>query len=256
MQNKNHFIFSYLGNKRNEIKEINDCIESYDVEYIVEPYCGSCAFSYFLSIKYPRKYKYILNDNNDNLINLLKLLTNNISLLEFEKKINDICSDINFNKDTYNKLTGLEGYYIKNKIQAIRVGLFPCNYKYKYIDIKNCPIINFLINENITLLNIDGIKIYQEYKNKDSIIFLDPPYLLADNSLYSNPSLNIYNYLYENKIKKETANIIISSEYNFLIYILFKKYKFNLYNKCNIGNKRQYKQHLIISNRILATKVN
>jgi hypothetical protein len=250
MQNKNHFIFPYEGNKRNEIKEINQVINNYDVEYIVEPYCGSCAFSYFLSIKYPKKYKYILNDNNDNLINLLKLLSNNNDLEEFEKKINDICGDPNFNKEIYNKLDGLEGYYIKCKIMCIRAGLFPLKYKYKYINIKDCNFIKFLLNENILLLNKDGLEIYQEYKNKDSIIFLDPPYLLSDNSLYKNPALKIYEYLYNNKIIKEKATIIISGEYNFLIKILFKKYKYHLYNKCNIGNKRKFKQHLIICNKI------
>ena len=251
MQNKNHFIFAYDGNKRNEINEINQVINNYDVEYIIEPYCGTCAFSFFLSIKYPKKYKYILNDNDNNLINLLKLLSNSNDLEIFEKKINDICSDPNFDKIIYLGLTGLEGYYIKKKIYNIRPGLFPLDYKYKYINIKDCPFINFLMNENITLLNKEGLEVYEEYKNKDSIIFLDPPYLLADNSCYKNPALKIYEYLYNNKMKKEKAQIIISVEYNFLIKILFKKYKFHLYNKCNIGNKRQHKQHLIICNKLL-----
>jgi hypothetical protein len=251
MQNKNHFIFGYEGNKRNEIKEINNVINNYDVEYIVEPYCGSCAFSFFLSVQYPKKYKYILNDNDDNLINLLKLLSNMDKLEEFERKINDICSNENFNKEIYKNLDGLEGYYIRHKIYSIRAGLFRINYKYKYIDIKNCKFINFLMTENITLLNQEGLEIYQEYKNKNSIIFLDPPYLLADNSCYKNPALKIYEYLYDNKIKKEKAIIIITVEYNFLIKILFKKYKFHLYNKCNIKNRRQFKQHLVICNKNL-----
>jgi len=249
MTNKNHFIFSYNGNKRNELKEIYSVIKNYDVEYIVEPFCGSCAFSFFLSVQYPKKYKYILNDNESNLINLLKILSNKETLEEFEKKINNICSDSNFNKQSYNKLKGLEGYYIKNKIYCIRIGLFPLNYKYKYIDIKNCKFINFLMTENIKLKNIEGLDIYIKYKNKNSIIFIDPPYLLADNSAYSSPGLIIYEYICNNHIDNETSEIIFSTEYNFMSKLLFINYKQYIYNKKNLGLKRQNKQHLILYNK-------
>ena len=168
-----------------------------------------------------------------------------------KKKINDICSNETFNKVVYKSLTGLEKYYIHNKIHQIRVGLFPLKYKYKYINIKDCTFINFLMTENITFSNNEGSAIYEEYKNKDSIIFLDPPYLLADNSCYKNPALKIYEYLHDNKMKNEKATIIVSVEYNFLIRLIFKKYIFHMYDKGNIKNKRQNKQHLIICNNKL-----
>jgi site-specific DNA-adenine methylase len=207
--NKNHFIISYVGNKRNEVDEIYHLIDNYDVQYIVEPFCGSCAFSYFLSVKYPKKYTYILNDDNENLINLLKLASNIDELTIFEKTINDILSDPNFNKERYLQLEGIIKYYIHNKEYSIRPGLFRKNYKYIYRSIVNCPIIKFLTTENIIFSNKDGIEIYKEYKNKNAIIFLDPPYLMADNSLYNNSSLNIYEYICNNKIKKETSHILL-----------------------------------------------
>lgn len=252
--NKNHFIFSYVGNKRNEVDEIYPIIDNYDVQYIVEPFCGSCAFSYFLSLKYPKKYTYILNDDNENLINLLKLLSNKNDIDEFEKKINNICSDPNFNKDVYMQLEGLTKYYIHNKIYNIRPGLFRTGYKYKYMNITNYPIIKFLLNENIIFSSTDGIETYKQYKNKDSIIFLDPPYLMADNSIYNNGALNIYEYLYYNQMKKETSHILLSSEYNYIIKCLFKKYKLHIYVKALNGNKRRNKQHVIMSNKILSLK--
>jgi len=43
---KNHFIFSYSGNKRDEVKGIYDLLDLKNVETIIEPCCGTSAFSY------------------------------------------------------------------------------------------------------------------------------------------------------------------------------------------------------------------
>ena len=63
---KNHFIISYAGNKRQESNYIYEYIKDKlnDIEYIIEPFCGSSALSYYLSTLYPHRFKYILNDNN------------------------------------------------------------------------------------------------------------------------------------------------------------------------------------------------
>ena len=72
---KNHFFFSYFGNKRNEIDNIFNSIKNYDIEYIVEPFCGSSAFRYHMSIKHPGRYTYVLNDNNTLLIELYNIMS-------------------------------------------------------------------------------------------------------------------------------------------------------------------------------------
>ena len=130
----------------------------------------------------------------------------------------------------------------------MRSGIFPFNYKYKHIDIKNCKFINFLMNENIKLKNIEGLDIYLKYKNKNSIIFMDPPYLLADNSAYKSPSLIIYEYICNNHIDNETSKIIFSTESNFMTKLLFKNYKQYVYDKQNKSGRRKHKQHLILFN--------
>ena len=65
---KNHFLLPYSGNKRNEVENIynttKDIYKYEDIKTIVEPFCGSCAYSYYISTLYPKKYKYILNDND------------------------------------------------------------------------------------------------------------------------------------------------------------------------------------------------
>ncbi len=68
-----HFIFTYLGNKRNEFKYLNnviDDINNYDT--VIEPFCGSSAISLKFWLKYPNK-KFVLNDNNDDLMKVYNL---------------------------------------------------------------------------------------------------------------------------------------------------------------------------------------
>lgn len=206
---------------------------------------------FFLSLKYPKKYKYILNDNNEELINLLNILKDKEKIIQLEIEINTICSDPEFNKEMYKQLKGLNRFIIHRRVNHFTIGLFPLNYKYKYIDILNCPIINFFMTENVTITNEDALICYNKYKNDDTnIIFLDPPYLLSDNSVYKNPSLKIYEYIFHENIINLKSLILFSSEYNFLIKILFDKYKKIIYNKNNISNKRQNKQHIIFSNKL------
>jgi site-specific DNA-adenine methylase len=63
---KNPFYMPYAGNKRTEAEKIYSSILSYDnIETIVEPFCGSCSFSYYCSIQNKdKKFKYVLNDSN------------------------------------------------------------------------------------------------------------------------------------------------------------------------------------------------
>ena len=72
---KNHFFFSYAGNKREEVEHIYNLSDLNNIDTIVEPFCGSCAVSYYLWTQNKDKnYKYILNDLDGYLINLLKII--------------------------------------------------------------------------------------------------------------------------------------------------------------------------------------
>ena len=132
---KNHFFFSYAGNKRAEIDNIFQSIKNYDVEYIVEPFCGSSAFSYHMSLKHPGRYTYILNDNNAVVIELYNIMTDDKKRDELEQKINNICMVMD--KDIYTKLDvkTTEGYYIKNKLYNIRAGLYPTGYNINLLNL-------------------------------------------------------------------------------------------------------------------------
>jgi site-specific DNA-adenine methylase len=67
---KNHFFFSYSGNKRDEVETIHDALKNNlkNITTIIEPFCGSSAFSFYIASLYPGRVNYILNDNNKYLI--------------------------------------------------------------------------------------------------------------------------------------------------------------------------------------------
>ena len=73
-----HFYFSYVGNKRKEINEILPYIYLDDIKTIVEPFCGSCAFSFFLSKN--DNLAFHINDLDANLINFFNKIVENKEL--------------------------------------------------------------------------------------------------------------------------------------------------------------------------------
>ena len=102
---KNHFFFSYAGNKRDEVELIDEKIKNSltGITTIIEPFCGSSAFSYYLSTIYPKKFKYILNDNNEQLIQLYHIAQNPTKLKKLVKQLSQILDKLN--KEKYLKIT-------------------------------------------------------------------------------------------------------------------------------------------------------
>lgn len=260
---KNHFIFPYVGNKRDEVKIIFDYIlkqiDINKIKTIIEPFCGSCAMSYYLSTLYPGKFKYIINDTDKDLIEMYKMIKND-KFPEFLDKIEKLCFDDEnkfITKEKYKEIIkkdNIEEYFIKNKFNGLRIGLYPLNKK--FVDWKkktlNAPIINFIKNENISIENKDAIEIIDKYKNKKNNLFLlDPPYFLTDNSFYSSninkeTSANIYEYLInyiENN--KKIDNLFIILEYNWVIKMVFRDIKKYLYKKKYHGLKKKEVIHVI-----------
>jgi len=253
--NKNHFFIPYPGNKRSEVERIYESLKDKldDIEYIVEPFCGTSAFSYYMSLKHPKKFKYILNDNNNLLIETYKIARDDDKLKELILDINDKIVDIN--KEKYNEVKNdpnVSSYIIKNTIYCMVPGLFPNDNRKIKTDfnyLRNTPIINFLKTEDISFFNESATKIFEIYKNNDkALIFLDPPYVQANNDFYLESDTNIYEYLHNNNINNMTSSIILCLEDNWIIKLLFKNHKFITYDKLYQRSRKQTK-HLIISNK-------
>jgi len=217
----------YYGNKRTEVENIiSNLIDLTDIEYIVEPYCGSCAISYYISTLYEGK-KYILNDNNIFLKEMYEIMLSKKKIKKFEDEFEELATSID-SKERYKEITKpktLMAWFIKNKIYHIRPGMFyMTGRKYKTtIDLKTFPIYDFFINNEITFRAENAMNIYNEYKsNSKAMIFLDPPYMQSCNDFYSDHSCNIYEYLYENNINDEKAFICLILENMWIVRLLFQ----------------------------------
>jgi len=108
--------------------------------------------------------------------------------------------------------------------------------------------INFLRTEKIILSTGCGIDCMNKYDNKNSFIFLDPPYLMSCNDFYKTPDLNVYEYLCETKpINKFKAHIMLCLNDDWIVRLLFKKFIVSKYDK-HYETKHTNVQHLIIRN--------
>ena len=238
---KNHFFFPYAGNKRQEVEHIYENINFKNIDIIVEPFCGSCALSYYIwSQNRTKNYKYILNDLDSNLIELLRLVRDD-KYKEIEDDVNKKREEILLYEDDmieskniyveYIKQKDVKGYVLANKCYQMRPGLFPLKQFEKFhkkIDLSLSPFYEFLKTADIEIYNEDGNKIIEKYENKKTFIFLDPPYIASCNNFYSNDTgentSNIYEMLSSKGLKNFKCKILICHENNWLFKILFKDY--------------------------------
>ena len=102
---KNHFLFSYTGNKRNETKNFLDIVKLDDITNIIEPFCGSSALSYsvWLDAERKDKFNYYLNDTDERLIQVYNIMKNE-TIEHIEEKINNIIQTINNKEEWTQKL--------------------------------------------------------------------------------------------------------------------------------------------------------
>ena len=251
---KNHFYMSYFGNKRMEIENIYNNLNLQDVEIIIEPFCGSCSMSYYISLKHPKKFKYILNDNDPQLFDMYNIIISDEKTKEFEEEIEKKLNYINCDKIKYNEIVkqkNVYSWFIAHKFYSIRPGLFPLTNKFNNIKLSSYPIYNFFRDEDIIYIKGEANEIYKTYKNNEkSLILMDPPYLSSYNTLYNSPDVNIYTYLYNNQIINEKAKIYLILENMWIIKLLFQKYKkLDVYEKLYQNTKRQT-THIIVVNKL------
>lgn len=257
---KNHFFFAYSGNKRNEAEKIVQNIDLSNIETIIEPFCGSCAVSYYISTLYPKKFKYIINDTDEHLINLLNIFKNKKKGQQFINKINKLCFDKDnkfIDKETYNKLlknNDIYSYFIGHRFHAIRATLYPLNKKMNVLNYDDINFIKFLTEEKVIIKNSDGLELIKEnINNEKAFIFIDPPYIQSCNRFYDNPTGNCYEYFYNvrNELKNFRSLLVFCLEDIWIIRLLFDNLKdsFIIYEKKYQVSKK-LTNHILIINKI------
>lgn len=271
---KNHFFFSYAGNKRQEVEHIYENINFKNIDTIVEPFCGSCALSYYIwSQNITKNYKYILNDLDSNLIELLRLVRDD-KYKEIEDDVNKKREEILLYEDDmieakkiyveYIKQKDLKSYVLANKCYSMRPGIFPLrdfkrSFNDKKIDLSLAPVYEFLKTADIEIYNEDGNKIIEKYDNKKTFIFLDPPYIASCNNFYSTDTgentSNIYEMLSSKGLNNFKCKILICHENNWLFKIIFKdyldgekEYKKQYENSLHRGKGKKQTTHIVVKN--------
>ena len=109
---------TYSGNKRQDVERLYVTFENRieDFKTIVEPYCGSCALSYYVwSQNKDKDIKYVLNDMDYHLIERVRMTKDSPDGLQFiDDDINEFCHTMT--KETYDlrKKDGVSGYILGN----------------------------------------------------------------------------------------------------------------------------------------------
>jgi hypothetical protein len=266
---KNHYFTAYVGNKRKEIKDILPFIDFDNITTILEPFAGSAAMSYYISTQYPKRFKYILNDNDKINYDMFKVSIDPEKTRLFNENINKLIDEFNTYTDDVNRKifynnidkNTLEGYIFTFKYSNIRRGLYPMISrinKIKPYKLQDYPVYDFYNNENIVYENMDGVEFINKYnENDDKIFLLDPPYLKTSKGMgfYNNLNLNIYDWIleYEKLILENKNKFIFILEIIKEIEELFSNFKtLTTYEKqyCLIGKTKKQRKttHIVYSN--------
>jgi site-specific DNA-adenine methylase len=252
---KNHFVFSYAGNKRQECEYIYNNLNFTDIDTIVEPFCGSSAFSFYCyHYKGLKNVKYILNDIDKNLINLYNLCKD-YDYYDYKNKLDDeLFNDDKFiTKEEYLKIikkNDFKAYITRNLYCRIRPGLYNTELT-KPKKVSCHDFINFLKNANVEILNADGVEVVNKYENKkNTLIFSDPPYLSLCNDYYNigNGEKNIYEYVLKNNFYEKKAYIVFVLNESWITKFIFKNWHIIKYDKKYQPTKREV-IHLLITNK-------
>jgi site-specific DNA-adenine methylase len=265
---KNHFLHSWFGNKRGEVKKIYENINFDNVEIIIEPFCGTSAISYYISTQQPKKFKYILNDTDPYLYEIYNTMKD-------EKQTDILQNEFNLLVDKFNEFKTDEekrNYWFSNitKSNETKHIIFkksyggmgcmcPISKRAKQLNkkaLKTKPIYNFMNTEDVEILNIDAVELIKKYKdNEKALIILDPPYLTSfmeniPSNYHEEEHPNIYEYLYYNDMNDWKSQPIIILEKIWIIYVLFPNKNFIEYDK-KYAMKKKQTIHLIITKKYI-----
>jgi len=200
----NHFYMPYLGFKIEEIENTYNSLNFDNIKFIVEPGCGSCAISYYISTK-KKGLTYILNDKNKYLLEMYNIIINDEKRIQFENDYKQAILAID-NKESYIKYIkedGVLNWFIKHKYygKVIEIDL----------NLSSCLIYNFFKKNKIIFTSKDGFIVYDKYETNDKAIILSTTLPGSNWNCYYGNS-NLYNIpsriVRKSIIKKNTkANI-------------------------------------------------
>lgn len=254
------FYFAYTGSKRLDHKFYVNYIDLTNIKTIVEPFCGSSAFSFNMS-QSNNTYEYHLNDNDTNLINFLNEVIKRNGIKYYVDKVNKIGLPSN-NKEYKKNCDDKDiGYYYSHRIYGTRPQMKPIDAKRCTVNLdKYKKIDEFYLNQKIKLTCDDYKKILEQYKDdENAFVYLDPPYFNSFNGHYTDFNdhktnddkmlcdntimyIDILNYLKTSKCK-----IFMIINKNAITDYIYKDYKKGEYDKLYQFVKNKTK-HLIITN--------
>ena len=234
---KKHFIFSYAGNKRQEVEVIYKHLLLDEIDTIVEPFMGTAAMSYYISTQHPLRYRYILSDIDPMLIALYRAMMDPVLADQLNQEVNAMIDEFNaYTSDAPRKIwytaqikprNTLASYVFFNKYATFRYGVYPMMNRLRQIapfDLTTAPIYQFLTTENVTLMEQDAIEAIKAHRDEPrTLLLLDPPYIATCNDFYSLArNMNIYEWLYHNNINNMPARVILILENIWINRLLFQ----------------------------------
>lgn len=257
------FYFSYAGNKRKEIKNLDNLLENVKYTKVVEPFGGSCAFSISEYLKNKDLEIYIsdIDDEltsfcnnfykNDELImNIVLNIVSNIHNKEdYDRFYKKFCNKI----DNNNIIDFCAYYLFKRTFFKLRQGMYYRNAKITLNTLqKNKDFLNEFFKKHMYNC-VDYKIIFEQFKNdEDALLFLDPPYLNSCSSFYKKIDCEInFDLLWEDifdLFNNGKCKIILIVNNNFFMRKVFEKWLYISYDKQYSTFKSKKTTHNVFCN--------
>jgi hypothetical protein len=250
----NMFYFGYYGNKRSEMNEMDKFIDLNNMKYIVEPFCGSAAFSRHCYNNRNFSGKFILNDADAMLIKFLRFVKKNSSkpIVEYYNNFIKKATKEIFQEEIKHKNDNIFSFFIFMKYFNYRRGIYPLvkkinlinhNDYFQYLD-------KFFQDKNVELYNREANDLIKLCDNKNMFLFFDPPYYASDNSFYQKVKCADLTEIYI-KIKEMLDNykskILTVQNSNAITRYIYHDYIVNTVEKIYESTRRKI-EHITITN--------